>query len=151
MKTKQHFLVIFIITLTFNSCNKENNCQNEILPTFSLENKYNCSNTASQMDIQLSNDYVIIRNQSKFDNLVTGSCIPVIDFNSYDLIIGKQGLNNGLVSIDYVLTRDCVTKKLELLVTFNTDLTNVAPNVTYHALIPKLGIEETVNVETLIK
>lgn len=151
MKTKQLFPFIFIIGLTFNFCSQENSCKNEIIPTYSLEDIYNCPNTAFQMKIELSNDFVMIRNQSDFDSLVTGSCNPLIDFNTYDLIIGTQGLSNGLASIDYVLTRDCITEKLELVVTFITDATTIAPIVTYHALIPKLGDEETVNVVTHIK
>ena len=68
MKTKQLFPFIFIIGLTFNFCSQENSCKNEIIPTYSLEDIYNCPNTAFQMNIELSNDFVMIRNQADFDS-----------------------------------------------------------------------------------
>jgi hypothetical protein len=66
------------------------------------------------------------------------------------LIIGKSGLNRSIESIDYNLIRDC-TNILKLKVTFNQSLTLNAPIVTYNALVPKLGDEETVRVEFVYK
>ena len=99
------------------------------------------------MEIDLSNDFTIIRTQNIFNDLVSGSCHPEIDFGIYDLIIGKKGLVSGNSSIDYELTENCETHNQNLKVTFNQNATMIAPNLTYHALIPKLENRQTVSVD----
>jgi len=158
MNTK--IFILFIVFSTIISCNNDddsnnnddNNCLelNIDIDITSLENEYGCVDTKYQMEINLSEDYTIIRNQSDFDNLVTGSCQPTINFSNYDLIIGKKGLTNGNSTIDYVLTQHCETGNQTLKVTFNQNDTTVAPNLTYHALIPKLGEEQELNVEIIV-
>jgi hypothetical protein len=126
------------------SCSNDDevNCSDSTIETTSLENEYACINTPYQMDIELSEDYMIIGNQTEFLDLVTGSCLPDIDFSNYDLVIGKKGLSNGIDSINYVLIENCENESQILTVTFNKNATTEAPNLTYHALIPKLANEQ---------
>ncbi len=112
----------------------------------SLEEVYGCVNTPYQMDVDLLDSYLIIRNESEFDTLVSGACMPDIDFEMYDLVIGKQGLASGFNSIAYNLQRLCVTNDFALTVVFVLNATAEAPNVTYHALIPKLEADEALEV-----
>ena len=141
------FASIFLSLLS--SCDKDVDCQEQqSLPVTSLEQEYGCTDTRYGLAIDLSDDYTIIRSQSGFNDLVTGSsCKAEIDFSKYDLLIGKKRLSNGNVSIDYALTRVCPSNKLRLKATFNQDISAQAPNITYHALIPKLKGKESVDVE----
>jgi hypothetical protein len=132
----------------FNNVNR--NCNDVIINTTSLENEYACVNTKFLMDINLTNDFTIIHTQNEFDTLVSGDCQPQIDFNTYDLVIGKQNLANGNDSIVYELIKDCVTNNLTLKVTFNQNATEPAPILTYHALIPKLNPSQTLEVDIVI-
>lgn len=144
---KNNIFSIFILTfIVIQSCNNDD-CENSILTVTDLETEYGCENTKYQMDIDLSEDFTIIRSQSNFDNLVMGSCQPTINFSIYDLVIGKKGLSGGNTSIRYQLTEDCNTGNLKLHVTFNQNETTEAPNLTYHALLPKMGDEQKLNVE----
>ena len=138
--------LFLIFLIGFISCNKNDDCNSTDLVVTSLESEYGCNDTRYDLEIDLSNNYAIIHSQQDFENKVTGNCIPEIDFSSFDLVIGKKGLSSGNSSIDYKLTRDC-SNQITLIVTFNQSETMNAPNITYHALIPKLGDEETVNVE----
>ncbi|AUC81893.1 hypothetical protein [Lacinutrix sp. Bg11-31] len=148
---KYQILIISILFLGLVSCNCNNeDCTDIVLNTTSLEIEYGCTNTKHQMDIELSENHMIIRNQLDFSEFVSGSCQPTIDFSVYDLIIGKKGLTNGNTSIDYELIENCETRNQNLNVTFNQNGTNVAPNLTYHALIPKLRDEQEINVEIVI-
>lgn len=148
---KYQFLAILTLLIGFASCNNDDdNCTDITLNTTSLESEYDCINTKYQMEINLSEDYMIINNQSDFDELVTGSCQPPIDFSTYDLVIGKKGLSNGNVSISYELIQKCTDGNQILTVTFNQNETTEAPNLTYHALIPKLEIGQELNVEIII-
>jgi len=65
------------ILLGGTSCKKD--CDETVIFT-SLEEAYDCENTSYQVDVELNETYTIIRSQSEFDNQVTGSCTPTIDF-----------------------------------------------------------------------
>lgn len=150
-QTMKHQFLIIILFIGCISCHDDDDaCTDISLNTTSLESAYNCNETKYQMDIDLTDNYVIIRNSSDFDELVTGNCVPEIDFSMYDLVIGKKGLAHGNTSIDYELIEDCTHGNQTLRVTFNQNETTEAPNLTYHSLIPKLGEEQGVTVEIII-
>ena len=125
-------------------------CEDVQLDVLSLESEYGCVNTKYQMDIDLQEDFTIINNQSEYDQLVSGSCNVQIDFTKYDLIVGKKGLTNGNVRIHYRLLKECDYKRLQLEITFFQNITAVAPNLTYHALIEKLDSGEDIEVTTIV-
>ena len=133
------------------SCDKENECENLVLITESLENLYDCPDTRYGLECRMDNDYEIIRSQQSFLDFTTGTCRPEIDFQSYDLIVGKKGLTSGNSSIEYNLIDDCQEVIKILTVTFNQNITTVVPNLTYHVLVPKLGDEETIRVIINVK
>lgn len=150
MKKNTFLLATLIFTILFYSCGNDDCLSpNGITPT-NLEVEYGCVDTKYQMDIQLNDDYTIIRSQQSFDNLVTGSCTPQIDFAIYDLLIGKKGLPSGNASINYSFFKHPCDAQPYLQVEFIQNATTVAPNITYHALLPKLAPNETVNVELVI-
>ncbi|TGD82626.1 hypothetical protein [Hymenobacter wooponensis] len=120
---------------------------NTTLPTTSLEKEYGCTDSRRQLSISLDQTYTIIRNQADFDKLVTGSCHPQIDFTKFDLVIGNKGSASGGSSIAYTYARECETGQLKLQVKFTRGMTNDAPILTYHALVPKLAPQETVQVD----
>ncbi|TGE08289.1 hypothetical protein [Hymenobacter fodinae] len=130
------------------TCVGENEpCADATLPTTSLEKEYGCTDSRRQLSIGLDQTYTIIRNQADFDKLVTGSCHPQIDFTKYDLVIGNKGTASGSSSIAYTYARECETGQLKLRVKFTQGMTNDAPILTYHALVPKLAPQETVQVD----
>ena len=126
-------------------------CVDATLPTTSLEKEYGCGDTRRQLSTSLNQTYTVIRSQADFDRLVTGTCHPQIDFAKYDLVIGNQGSSSGSSSISYAYQRECETGRLHLQVTFTAGMTNDAPILTYHALVPKLGPQETVHVNVDMK
>ncbi len=148
---KLRILIISIIFFGFYSCNNDNNCTDNVVNITSLENEYACTNTKYQMDIGLSDNYMIISNQLDFAEFVSGSCQPTIDFSTYDLVIGKKGLASGNESIAYELLENCETGNLNLKVTFFQNIAAVAPNLTYHALIPKMDSQQELNVEIIVE
>jgi hypothetical protein len=103
------------------------------------------------MEIDLSETFTVIRSSEDFNVRVTGSCNPEIDFEKYDLIIGKKGLTSGNVSIEYDFRTDCENNRSLLTVTFYQNITTVAPNLTFHVLVDKLETINNIEVETEIK
>lgn len=149
MNGRYLFLVLMMIVLDMSCSKKVEDCLNAPLDTYSLEELYECENTKRQMDINLSESFTIIKTQSRFSETVSGTCKPEIDFEKYDLIIGKKGLTSGNVSIDYDFRTDCENDRLLLKVTFNQNITTEAPNLTYHVLVDKLNENE--NVEVIVE
>lgn len=144
-------IFVYILIFSFLSCNNDDDhCDDTYLPLTSLEAEYGCANTEYDLQIDLIDDYVIITNQLEFDQLVSGECHPQINFFLYDLVIGKQGLTSGISSIEYELYESCEYGDVVLEVTFNQNATLIAPNLTYHALIPKLGDETPLYVDIII-
>ncbi|MBG8556001.1 hypothetical protein [Hymenobacter guriensis] len=126
-------------------------CANTPIPVTSLEKEYGCTNTPRQLSVALSQTYTIIRSQAEFEQQVTGECRPQIDFTKYDLVIGNQGSTSGSSTITYSYQRECETGQLQLSVLFTPGMTNDAPILTYHALVPKLAPTETVSVRVDMK
>lgn len=149
------FSTLFAGTLLLNSCmlpvEEPAECLGAELPVKRLETEYGCQSTTRQMNINLSETYTVIRSQQEFERQVSGTCRPQIDFATYDLVIGKKGLPNGPGGITYTLRRECTGTKVLLNVTISLGMTTEAPNITYHALIPKLAAGQEVGVEVVVK
>lgn len=147
---KKSLLFLAIIGL-FVSCNNDDDgCTDTVVNTTSLETEYGCNDTRYNMEIDLSETHSIIKNQQGFNALVTGTCQPSIDFNTYDLVIGKKGFDTESRSIEYKLFENCETGNETLTVTFRNGVFSNAPNITYHSLIPKLKDGQQLNVEIII-
>jgi hypothetical protein len=148
---KYQTLLLSLLFLVLSSCSSEGDCTDKTISTTSLESEYNCTNTKNDLDLELSDDYIIIRDQSSFNNRVSGNCEAEIDFSTYDLVIGKKQLTTGNESIEYELTEICDTGNLVLKVTFKQNEATVAPNLTFHRLIPKMAQGKELAVITEIE
>lgn len=147
MKFKIFFLPVLFLAIT--SCsNNDDNCKDKIINTTSLESEYQCTNTKNDLDVELTEDFIVIRDQTDFNSRVAGNCNPDIDFSIFDLVIGKKKLTTGNDSIEYELTENCEAGKYVLNVTFNQNESTVAPNLTYHRLIPKMAQGKELTVVT---
>ncbi len=146
MKLKTLFITIFIVGVYSCSQKDQIDCSNRVIEVKHLETEYGCTN----VDINLSDAYMIIRNASDYSQYVIANCQTNIDFNTYDLVIGKKGLPNGLDTIKYKLVENCETCNQNLKITFDLSDTTEAPNVTYNALIPKLEENQDFNVEIIV-
>lgn len=136
--------VIIILTLLFViiSCSQNDDCEEIQL----IIHHFDCENTKYTLNIDIVDDYTIIRSQQTYDNKVSGECHPVINFSKYDLVIGKQSSGNENDTIKYDLRRVCPDYELTLTVEIIQSDATRPDNVVYHALIPKLGDEETLNI-----
>jgi len=152
MKLKFLYLILcatFLFSCSLDDDNQD--CTDLVVITNSLETQYGCTNTPFQIDINLTEDFTVISSQQEYDDLVTGTCDVDIDFAVYDLVIGKKGLPNGVEVINYRLIQNCDTDILYLEVLITTDATAIAPNITYHRLIPKLSASQEVSVEVIVQ
>lgn len=146
MKSIKHIFFLCALVFAF-SCNSDDDCGSPVWSTpTNLEVEYGCVNTKYQMEINLTDNYTIIRSQQEFDSLITGTCTPTIDFSTYDLIIGKKALTSGNTNIEYNYMKHPCSNAKYLDVIFIQNATTEAPNLTYHALVPKLDTNETINV-----
>jgi len=144
MKLSTHIFMAFaLISAGLTSCKNDP----EELNYTSLEAEYGCDDTRF-MPVDISETYTVLHTQADFDSLASGPCNPAIDFSAYDLVIGSKQLAGGNDSIEYHLYR--TDEGQELQVTFHQNPALISPIITYHALVPKLGDEETVSVEITV-
>ncbi|MGD1945536.1 MAG: hypothetical protein ACFB0A_04515 [Croceivirga sp.] len=147
MKNLTLFCGLLFFTVSFSSCeNYTSGCNPTKIAITSLEEEYNCENTKNLLEINLEETFTIITTQQEFENMVSGDCSPQIDFDSFNLLIGKKSFSQGNDSIVYEFVRKCTTDNLQLTVTFLQNSTTLSPNLTYHVLVPKLEQGETVEV-----
>lgn len=138
--------LLFALLLFITACEGDDGCDDALIPTTSLEELYGCSNTESEMEIDILNDFTIISDQATFESMVSGFCQPEIDFVTYDLIIGRQQLSKNLLGIDYFYRQACPSKRFELRVVLRLGSEEVTPVVTYHVLLPKIASDEAVDL-----
>jgi len=140
----KHIISLFTFLLLIFSCSEKDNCNDLLF----IVKQFGCEYTkySTFLYIDLRNDYTIIRSQESFDSLVSGKCHPEINFSQYDLVIGRQSSPNLNYTIEYDLRRVCPDNKLTLTINIIQSDATQPDNVTYHALIPKLGDGETLYV-----
>lgn len=154
MKNVIKISALLLLTLTFG-CKSDDDIMtiedSSIVGDFtSLEAEYGCVNTPYGLEIGLDNTFTIMFSQDDFNSLITGTCTPEIDFETYDLIVGKQGLTNGFDSITYAVVENPLTNALAVTVTFKLNATAEAPNAAYHLLVPKLTNPLLTTVDVII-
>jgi hypothetical protein len=150
MKMKSSIIHGLMVICLLSACKKDN-CTVTMITEKHLESEYGCVNTKRTLSIDLNNECIIIRSKTDYDNKVSGSCHPEIDFSLYDLVIGKQASGNENDTIKYDLRRTCPKEELTLTVDIIQSAATRPDNVIYHALIPKLGDEEALNVIVNVK
>lgn len=148
MKYSPIFTIILLSILI--SC-KKNDCDEKILIAKHLENDYGCVNTKYSLVVDLQNNGKIIRSKEAYDNEVSGPCHPDIDFSKYDLVIGKQSSGNENDTIIYDYRTACPNNEPTLTVDIIQSDATRPDNVAYHAIIPKLGDEETLHLIVNVK
>lgn len=140
-------ILLTCLIIGFSACSNDEDEACGTAAVESLENLYNCENTANNMDFTFSSTHEIIRTQGRFDSVILGNCKPIIDFATYDIIVGEETLSSGIDSVSYNYKLPCNGVDGILEVNFVGNATTVAPTLTYHALIPKLGSAENVSVD----
>ena len=148
MKNSLIFTIILFSILT--SC-KKNDCHEKILTAKHFESDYGCLNTKYSLVVDLQDNGKIIRSKEAYDTEVGGPCHPDIDFSKYDLVIGKQSSGNENDTIFYDYRSVCPNNEPTLTVDIIQSVFTKPDNVVYHAIIPKLGDEETLHLIVNIK
>jgi len=135
--------LLFVFLIIISSCNDKDDCKDMELIVEQIE----CIESKYTLQIDINNDYTIIRSKDAYDNKVSGVCHPSIDFSKYDLVIGKKSSGNENDTIKYNLIRTCPDKIMILTIEIIQSGATRPDNVVYNALIPKLGDEETLEVK----
>ena len=138
-------ICLFLIASILSCGEVEIACSDALIEVGQIETVNECM----ILDVNLRDNFVVIRNQTDFAEVVNATCQTAIDFSEFDLLIGRIGLSNGLISIEYEHTRPCDTNIPQLNIIFNLNEPAVAPDVVYNALIPKLRDNESLQVNLI--
>jgi hypothetical protein len=148
----KNLILIFSILLLTVSCKKQstNTCDPGLVPYKSLYSEYGCSLFVDDTNINYAT-FVIIKNQTDFDNTIIRNCSPNIDFDIYDLVIGRKQFASGIDSIDYAIFKNCENNRIDINATVTRLDSDDAPEIVYSCLLPKLQLNEAVNVNFIIR
>src|SRR4051812_47631404 len=119
----KNIISIFSILLLTGSCKKQNNdpCIPEPISYKSLYSEYGCSLLPWEVNINYEK-FVIVRDQVAYDSTLNGQCSANIDFNTYDLVIGRKQFAT-LQSIDYAVSRSCNDNSIAINANVESGLT----------------------------
>lgn len=150
MKFKLNFSIIFLIGFIWlASCKNDddNSCSNQYVEFRNIEDISNCQETLWNFTLNTVEDYVIIRNQEEFVQLVNvQNCTVEIDFSEYDLIIGSHYISPQ-ANFEYEVIDNCTENKLYILVKLINDQSSIGDEkAVFHVLVPKLTNNKTVQV-----
>jgi len=137
MKIIFRYLVVFIL---FSSCCKDDSvCTIDITnKAFSIEEVYGCNNTITELVINSDTNSFFITNMNEYNNLISGDCHPQIDFEEYNLLIGKTFSLNKINSFEYTFYETCESGIYKLYLKPIKEVnSNLERFYTYHLLIPK--------------
>lgn len=140
--------LILIITIFMGSC-AEDDCQSGSIDIKELD-EFGCLNAQLTMMVDSPNEFDLIRSQDEYNQLVSGTCEPQINWQEYDLIAGRISFDKTVDSVSKRLTKDCFNNQLTLRIEFNLSDMEIPTAINFHALIPKLSNEETIFVEFII-
>lgn len=73
---KLKILILFALFFTPQACITDDQCIDYMIDLISLEEEYNCENTKSQSDSNLSDENIIINNQDDYNEIVSGNYHP---------------------------------------------------------------------------
>jgi len=113
-------------------------CRESTIATKHFEAEFDCPDTRHSLVIDLTDNCTLIQTQADYDSQVSGTCHPDIDFDTYSLVIGKQSTSREVDTIYYDYGVSCPDNELTLNVDIIQGDADVADNVVYHALIPRL-------------
>jgi hypothetical protein len=150
LKEMKYLIASLALLVGLSSCNK-NDCKEELRPVKHFESEFGCVNTKHDLLVDVTNNVIVIRTKEDYDSKVSGTCHPDIDFSLYDLVIGKQVTTymNDTIIYDYRIA--CPENKLTLTFNIVQSDVNVADSVVFHAMIPKLGDEEPLYINVIVK
>lgn len=142
------YLLCFLAAFACTACNDRDNedCDPSYVEVRSLEEEYGCPATPFGISVDVEDDFIIISSQDEYDALVSGTCNAVVDYEVYDLIIGRQQTTGTLTEINYTYRRVCPGNRFELVVVILTTSSPSTPILTYHALVPKIGEGQAVDL-----
>jgi hypothetical protein len=144
-------VLISLFLILILSCKKKDSCKEEVMATKQFETEFGCFDTRHTLNIGLTNDLVLIQSKDVYDATVTGPCHPIIDFNTYDLVIGKQSVSNLNDTIIYDLRNVCPDNALTLTIDIIQSAVTQPDNVTYHTIIPKVADGKTIYINLNVR
>ena len=144
------FIYVILLISLLVACGDSSDCESGPLEVMSMGD-LGCTNSVNLMKIRTMQEFELIRDQESYDALITGPCSPVINWDENDMVAGNIQLNNGLINLEEKANFNCSTNTLLITILVHLNETEVAQEVFFGFVIPKLDNDQApfVEVETL--
>lgn len=132
-------LWLISIFFTIGCCKEAEICTKNISNKISsVETIYNCDDSINEMQLISDLNYQIILDNETYNNQVSGICHPPIDFEKYNLIIGKNYSFNKISKFEYEFYETCESGIYKLFIKPKKEMNILLEKFYYyHILIPK--------------
>lgn len=130
------------------SCTKDDDCVSGSVDLLCLDD-IGCTNTLYTLQVKSTNEFELIRSQEDYDRIISSACKATINWVTHDLIAGMINTPSKAIKVNKSLVKDCQKSLLRLNITVFVDDSNVPGRISFHALIPKLKLDEDLIVEVL--
>lgn len=144
------FCACFAFLFSCSSDDNNSSCTNTILPTFTIEDISDCNSieniTFINDDPEDYSSVYIVKNQQQLNALIETTCNFEIDFNRYDLIIGKTWIFDN-TTFDYKIVDACQENLVKINIKrIETPDQNAIRKGTFQVLIPKKSNDYQVEI-----
>lgn len=131
-----------------NGCIKKNENGNYSELDYFKFSDFGCQND-NQWSLSTNGVNYIISSQEGFDEHLIVECNPIIDFESYTLLVGNKQFSTGVS----IYSEKVKENNSEVIyeVTFLTDDTYVAQVINYHVIINKPLNGKTIRITAIVK
>jgi hypothetical protein len=131
--------LIFLVMLgVLFACMKQEECRETPYPVSQFDSDFGCYDTKHTLKINMLNTVKVIGDKATYDAEVTGDCHPDVNFDAYDLVIGRIVTDNINDTITYEMKNTCPDNELTLTVNLVQSSAAGPDTLTYHALVQKL-------------
>ena len=138
---KNKVILVFFILFTFLSCNDDDNAYVHTQVEFkNIDDLYNCEEIYLNLNVIGTNEFYLIKDEEAFNNYVTSNCAFDINFNQYNLIIGKS----GYLPNRYDFYKSCDNNFILNVISLPNTQSGI---YTYHVLIKKEIIIEVSDID----
>ena len=145
---KYNIIIITGLLVLLSSCKV---CRESTIATKHFETEFDCPDTKHTLDVDITDNAILIQTKADYDNLVSGPCHPDINFDSYSLLIGKQSTVNEVDTIYYNYGISCPDNELTLTIDIIQGVAAVPDNVVYHALLPRQADGGTIAININVR
>ncbi len=131
-------MAMFVLLAGMNLSCKKDECTGKITISYLTFEDYGGIDCGIIINDQSRGVNYVIDSQAGLESTVECTTLPVIDFETYTLLLGSYESEKDLAYRSQAIIRDCETQTLTFRISYDSEQKDSSMLVDYHAVIPKV-------------